>query len=98
VIMQLEWSNEKIGPNVWVAPGATGVWLVVNRPDRTPEALPSAVLYLMAHGVPLCPINVDRAIVRRDYVGHKAFEFMKTKAQQMEYAYTDYLRTVFSTV
>jgi len=94
--MNLEWSNESIGPRVWVARGAAGTWLAVDRTDHT--EIPEAVMYLMAHGVPLGPINVDRAIVTRKRYGSNAFQAMKTKAQQMENAYTDYLRTVFSTV
>lgn len=74
--MKLEWSNDKIGPTVWLAKGFGGTYVLVDGG--------SVRLYLMRAGESVCPISRERAAVFRVFSGAGALIAARIHAQRWE--------------
>ena len=70
--MKLEW-EEFVGPKTQRAMGFGGAFLVYDKDEES-------ILYLMKHGIPLCPINKERA--ERTFEGTP--DEVRAKAQEWE--------------
>jgi hypothetical protein len=70
--MKLEW-EEFVGPQTEKAMGFGGAFLAYHKGE-------GSVLYLMRHGIPLCPINKERA--ERTFEGSP--DEVRAKAQEWE--------------
>lgn len=71
--MKLEWESF-VGPTTEKAVGFAGVFVVFHKPD-------GSIAYFFRHGIPLCPINKDRASLRTECASPK---LAREQAQEWE--------------